>query len=220
MKLFNITVGKFDAISAKGIELSMLYLLEKAFEGQDIRLFKAGKAINYISTLYRKGYLDDNGITEAGRELYSSLIIQDSEVKLKRMESKNEEWKKFLSSYPPNNTFTWRGKTFDGDRGIRKNSKDGESLFTKILNDKEYNCDDLCKAVMAEAISKMEQSYKSGENKMRYFINTESWLRQKQYENWVDEGRSLTDTQLEQYQAAYKRGKKAVSKTTYGGFDI
>lgn len=219
MKLFNLTEGKFNALMNKGIDLALVYLLEKASEEVDLFSFEAKRIPALVATLERKGLLNLGKITEEGREFYNSILNMEEEVVLKRVEKKDDDWKVFLSFYPPNNNFTWRGKHFEGERGIRKNSTDGQGLFTKILNSKEYTCDDLCRAVIAEAIGKMQESYKSGENKMRYFINTESWLRQKQYENWIDQGRELSDSDIEQYKAAYKRTKRAVKKS-YGSLDI
>lgn len=203
----------------KGVDLAIVYLLEKAYEGVDLWSFEFRRLGAFIATLERKGLTANGKITDEGREFYSSILNMEEEIILKKVENKNDEWKVFLSFYPPNNNFIWRGKHFEGERGIRKNSKDGEGIFTKILNSKEYTCEDLCRAVVAEAIGKMQESYKSGENKMRYFINTESWLRQKQYENWIDQGRELTEQDIEQYKAAFKRSKKGVKKT-YGGIDI
>lgn len=217
MKLFNISDGKFSALMLKGMDFAIIYLLERAYEGIDLTSYDIPRVKALVLTLERRGYLRAGIITEEGKELYNSILEAESTIKVRRVERKEEDWKVFLSHYPPNNSFTWRGRTFEGERGIRKNTKDGEAMFTKILNNKEYTCEEMCRAVMAEAISKMENSYKTGENKMRYFQGTETWLRQKQYENWVDEGRELTETQIMAYKEAYSR-KKRVKRDT--GIDI
>lgn len=208
MELFNFSEGKFKALIKKGLTLDTLYVLEKIRQHVDIQeSFKEARITSLLQTLERKGYYSEGNITDAGEELYQSLITEEEEVKVKKLESKESEWEEFLSYYPPNNRFIWRGRSFDGDRGIKNNTKKGKEYFTQIVNN-GISCKSLWKAVVAEAIAKMEKSYKSGENQMKYFINTESYLYQKRYMNFIEEGKELTEADISAYKEAYNRKKK------------
>lgn len=212
MDIFNLSLGKFKAINSKGINLDLVFILELLSKGVDIRgSFKSGRINSLLSTLERKGYIKDLEITDSGREFYNSLLVEEQEVVVKKVESKDKEWEEFLSYYPPNTRFIWRGREFLGDRGVKNNTKDGRELFTNILNNSSLSSEDLWRSVVAEAIAKMKESYKVGANKMQYFINTESWLRQKRYLNFLEEGRHLEKDEIEAYKEAYNRKKKGSS---------
>lgn len=213
-KLFNIQAGDFKEVVRVGLSLDMIYIIERVLEGEDVSSFGNEKIGAVIQTLRRKGYISEkNTVTESGKALYSSLLEENKPIKLKKLTAKTEEWQTFLAVYPVNNTFIWKGKKFDGDRGIRKNTEAGKILFTKILNEGEYTTADLCNAVVAESIQKMESSWKSGENKMKYFVNTESYLRQRGFENFIEEGRELTETQIMSYKEAFNRKSKSINKS-------
>lgn len=207
MKLFNITDAQYKSLMLKGIDLSIVLLLERAIEGIDLYSFRLSRIDGYIRTLERKGYIKDGRITEEGTSLYNSLLEGTAEVVLKKMENKNKEWEEFLSYYPPNNTFIWKGRSFQGDRGIKNNTKKGKELFTQLLN-AGMSGEELWKAVVAESIRKMEESYKTGENKMKYFKNTETYLNQQAYMNFLDEGKELSAEEIASYREAYNRNRK------------
>lgn len=212
-KLFNISEGSFKELISNSLSLDTVFLLEKVYSGLDISSFEEGRINDMSQTLLRKGYVDKEGkITPAGIELYNSIINGTKSVKLKRLVKKDEEWQLFLALYPVNNTFTWKGRKFEGDRGIRKNTEDGKTLFTKILNEGEYTYNDIINAVIAECLAKFESSWKSGENKMKYFVNTESYLRQRGFENYIEEGRELTEEKILLYREAYNRKKSSTEK--------
>lgn len=223
MRLINISESHFIELQKKGISLDLVCLLEQCAEGKDIYSLRDSRVQALVRTLERKGLIELTRVSREGKELLRSLISapgeQDSEVVVKRIEGKEKEWELFLAAYPPNNKFTWKGKYFEGDRGIKKNTKDGKALFTKILNEGVYTTEDIAKAVIAEAISKMESSVKQGQNKMNYFVNTESYLRQKAYVNFMEEGRDLTNEEIETYKQAFNRKKKP-SKPSTGTVDI
>lgn len=212
-RIFNLMAATYKEVVSGGLTLDLLFLLEKSIEGSDISSFGEERIAGMIQTLQRKGYINE-GLqpTEAGKQLYSSLLEENKSLKLKRLVKKDDEWQIFLSIYPVNNTFVWKGKKFEGDRGIRKNTEAGKVLFTKILNEGEYSVDQLCNAVIAECLQKFESSWKTSENKMKYFVNTESYLRQRGFENFIDEGKELTAEQIEAYKAAYNRKTKSTNK--------
>lgn len=213
-KLFNIQAGDFKEVVRVGLSLDMIYIIERVLEGEDVSSFTDERISGIIQTLRRKGYISETSlVTESGKALHSSLLEENKSLKLKKVTAKTEEWQTFLAVYPVNNTFIWKGKKFDGDRGIRKNTDAGKLLFTKILNEGEYTVSDLCNAVVAESIQKMESSWKSGENKMKYFVNTESYLRQRGFENFIEEGRELTETQIMSYKEAFNRKSKSINKS-------
>lgn len=192
------------------MSLDILFLLELVKEGVDVKQsFKEGKVNSLISTLERRGYVKEGVITKTGDELYDSLTSEEEGVVVKKMENKDKEWEEFLSYYPPNNRFIWRGRAFSGDRGIKNNTKDGKEIFTNILNNTTISCEELWRAVIAEAVAKMDESYKKGENKMQYFINTTSWLRQQRYLNFLEEGKVLKAEEISAYKQAYNRNKSS-----------
>lgn len=196
----------------KGIDLSIVLLLERAIEGVDLYDFRLTRIDGYIRTLERKGYIRNGAITEEGKALYESLLEDTGEVVLKKMENKDKEWTEFLSYYPPNNSFVWKGKSFQGDRGIKNNTKKGKELFNQLVN-AGMTGEELWRAVVAESIRKMEESYRTGENKMKYFKNTETYLNQQAYMNFLDEGKELSAEEIASYKEAYNRNRKKVVVT-------
>jgi hypothetical protein len=215
MRIINLSEGKFKSIINKGMSLDILFLLELVKEGVDVKQsFKEGKVNSLISTLERRGYVKEGVITKTGDELYNSLTSEEEGVVVKKMENKDKEWEEFLSYYPPNNRFIWRGRAFSGDRGIKNNTKDGKEIFTNILNNTTISCEELWRAVIAEAVAKMDESYKKGENKMQYFINTTSWLRQQRYLNFLEEGKVLKAEEISAYKQAYNRNKSSRSSSS------
>lgn len=206
--MIQISNERFLELIRKGISLDLVYILTKYENREDPKGFQEPKIENLITTLERKGYIESDNITLKGRELLESVKDSGGTLKLSKISKKPAEWKDFLKAYPPNNKFTWKGRTFDGGRSIRKDTKDGEMLFYKILSEGNITSEMLTKCVIAEAINKFDASVKSGQNKMDYFTNTESWLRQKQYWNWEEEAKVLTDKEIATYYEAFNRKKK------------
>lgn len=211
MYKINIDFESFEELIKKGYSLDFIYLLQKIKDNESVES-NSQRVVNLVTTLERKNLVYEGKITDVGLALLESL--QNSNKKIVKKTVDSSEWEKFLKAFPPRNKFVWKGKSFAGDRGIRKNTKDGEAIFKKILLNEGYTCEQLQRAVIAEAINKMDLSVLQNMNKMQYFVNTESWLRQKQYLSWIEEGSELSDKDIEEYYKAFtSRVKKSGSNT-------
>ena len=94
-----------------------------------------------------------------------------------------EAWWK---AYPGTDTFTYKGESFTGTRGLRVNKEECKIKFDKILGEGEYKADDMLAALQFDVTQKKENSVKAKANKLTYMQNSLSYLNQRAFEPFIE----------------------------------
>lgn len=183
----NITSEQFKVLISKGYSLDVLFILKMIDEGQDISSLTENKKIELLyHTLVRKGLItEDNKVTLEGRSLLG--FLSNSEIVIqKRKPVADDGFTKWWSTYPGTDTFTHKGRTFSGTRGLRVKKDDCKLLLTKIVGEGEYTIDELIKALEIEVTQKKDNSVKTGTNKLTYMQNSLTYLNQRTFEPFIE----------------------------------
>jgi hypothetical protein len=199
-----MNIPNFYEILNRGYSLDQMYLLLSIERGTSG--FPDTQRVNsLLQSLVRKGLCTEAfGVTELGREMTALLLSQEAappDIRTRRTEGVSF-YAQWLKCFPITDGFTWKGRTFPKTRALRKNTEKCRELFARIIREGEYTANDLCNAIIAECLAKMEESVKRGENKMSYVVNSESYLRQRVFEGFVDDGRKLTPDMIALYHSA------------------
>lgn len=192
-------VANFYELLNNGFSMDQVYLLSQMKEGTSE--FPDIQRVNEIlQFLVRKGLCTEKYTITAYGEEFLIMVLSEKIVNISPMKrAPTSFYAQWLRTFPSTDGFSWKGKSFSKTRVLRKNTEKCRELFTKIMAEGEYTVDDMCMSIIAEALAKMELSYKAGENKMAYFINSESYLRQRIFEGFMEDGRKLTQEQIEEY---------------------
>jgi hypothetical protein len=186
--VFNITLEGYRNVLKLGITLDHLYILDCLNRGISLDELRGDieKIDLLILTLKRKICVTDSGnISSLGRELLASSL--QGSFSLEKIQEKAEDaFERWWKVYPSTDIFTYKGKNFEGNRGLRQKKQDCKKEFYKILNEGEYTVEDLIRALEFEVLLKKEASVKEGDNKMRYMINTMTYLNQRLFENFIE----------------------------------
>lgn len=183
----NITSEQFKVLISKGYSLDVLFILKMIDEGQDISSLTENKKIELLyHTLVRKGLItEDNKVTLEGRSLLGFLSTSEVIIQ-KRKPVADDGFTKWWSTYPGTDTFTHKGRTFSGTRGLRVKKDDCKLLLTKIVGEGEYTIDELIKALEIEVTQKKDNSVKTGTNKLTYMQNSLTYLNQRTFEPFIE----------------------------------
>jgi hypothetical protein len=199
MKL-TITPTAFEELVKKSYSLDLIYLLKLIDELYDVKPMCEGsvKMATLYSSLIRRGWITaEEKITTIGQEL---LVFIDSKetAKLLRRKPATDEFNEWWNHFPSTNNFQYKGKTFTGERALKKNKDECRLKFDKILIEGDFSAQQLIKALDYEVAQKKEKSLKTGENKLSYMINSLSYLTQRGYEAFIeliDDNRFIQETQ-------------------------
>lgn len=179
----NIKPGKFKELIKKGISLDLVWLLQEADKGLNIKELGDGRIMNLINTLERKGFYS-NGITEDGKKLLESLETGE-EIQLKKLENRDEEFKKWWQAYPATTEFKYKGRMFSGSRALRMKKEECKIKITKIIAE-GYSIEELIQALEYEVLRKKEESLRTGDNKLNYMQNSLTYLNQRTFEPYIE----------------------------------
>jgi hypothetical protein len=199
MKL-TITPTAFEELVKKSYSLDLIYLLKLIDELYDVKPMCEGsvKMTTLHNSLIRRGWMTaDEKITTIGQEL---LVFIDSNetAKLLRRKPATKEFNEWWSHFPSTNNFHYKGKTFTGDRALRKDKDNCRLKFDKIIIEGDYTAQQLIAALNYEVKQKMEKSLKTGENKLSYMQNSLTYLNQRGHEAFIeliDDNRFIQETQ-------------------------
>lgn len=201
--MFNLSLEQVKICIEEKIDLNSLYLLEAFEEGKDLsKYLENPKMESWRQTLLRKGYINENGkVLNPGLNLL--------EVIRKSLSKKNEKLDKNVSNeetpfdlwwkqYPGTNNFEVNGKRFKGTRTFRVEKDTCRLLYTRIVNSGEYTDNEMLEALKLEVETRKEESYKTGEDKLKYLQNSATYLRQYSFDPYVELVRSGVKTQQKQ----------------------
>jgi hypothetical protein len=185
-----LTPSHFEELIKKGYSLDLIFIL-KCVEGEVEEYGESPKIKNLEDTALRKGLIGQGGLTEEGKQLIAFLSSTTSEVPntLRKREKKivvENGFDKWWKAFPGTDTFEYRGKKFKGTRAIRVKKDDCRIKIDKILAEGEYTIDELVEALKLEIQQKMENSLKTGQNKLSYMQNSLTYLHQRTFEPYLE----------------------------------
>ena len=188
MKL-NISDKHFLEIVKQGYNLDSIYLLKLLHEGNEIdSLCREHEKISLMKqSLIRKHLISEEGkIYPEGQELITFIDSKISGKISKKVPLEDNVFNEWWATFPGVNQFTYKNRTFVGDRALRVKKDDCRLKFEKILAEGEYNADDIINALKLEINSKMESSLKENTNKLKYMQNSLTWFNQRTFEAFVE----------------------------------
>jgi hypothetical protein len=187
MKL-QVAPNHFTELLGRGYSLDHIYLLKLIDEGYDLNEMKKSslKIATLFQSLVRKGLVfEENKLTTDGKELI--IFIDSKEGKrIKKVAKSTTEFDLWWSEYPGTTNFTYKGRTFQGDRSIRVGKDDCKTKFNKILLQGEYTATELIEALKYEVMQKKENSIRQGVNKLTYMQNSLTYLNQLTFIPYVE----------------------------------
>lgn len=183
-----LTVQHFSELVRKGYSLDMVFLLKLLGE-TDEAYPNNPKIDNIIQTMERKGLITEKDeLTEEGKSLLSFISSTENSPKIPRKKRivTEDVFERWWKAYPSSDTFDYKNKKFKGTRALRVKKDDCKAEIDKILKKGEYTIDELVSALKLESYQKAENSVKTGQNKMSYFQNSLTYLKQGTYDAFVD----------------------------------
>ena len=189
MKL-NLTAFHFRELITKSYSLDHIFLLKMIHEQFDVSdlVKESTKIAALYQSLIRKGLITEEAdkLTILGTEL---LVFMDSKEpkKIERKKVDDSKFKEWWKEFPKNNTFTYKGQIFTGDRSIRVSEADCRIKFDKIVAKGEHTADELITAMKVHVHRMKEESIKKQVNKFTYLHNSLTYLNQGDFENFIGE---------------------------------
>jgi hypothetical protein len=140
----------------------------------------------YRQNLIRKGYLTlENKLTLEGKDILS--FLSDEKVqKLPKKKDIKDDFERWWDSFPKTPNFTYKNRSFTGDRSFKFKKEECRLKMKAILNEGNYSIDDMIGALNLEVQLKMENSVKTGKNQLIYLKATLAYLNSGLYEGFID----------------------------------
>lgn len=192
ISLFNVDIINVVAV---GIDLNMLYLLERAYIAPlKVDYNFNAKIKGWEQTLIRKGFLTEEGeITEEGRKVYTILSSQRGEKVVQYKKEKKEkkvkvetDFDRWWNAFPASDNFVYKNKKFTGSRSMRIKKDLCVAKFKEIISEGKYTADDIIRGTENQVDAAKEESYRRGVNKVSYITNSERYLRERAFEPFIE----------------------------------
>jgi hypothetical protein len=194
----NISPEHFEEILKKGYSLDIVFMLKALEEGMDMDVLceRSDKILALKDTIVRKGLITEEGkLTLSGMELVE-YIIKPSTAKIVKRKPDNDAFMQWWNQFPATDTFSYKGRKFIGSRSLRQAKDVCRTLFDKILLEGDYKAEQLTAALRIEIEQKMENSIRTGNNKLSFMQNSATYLRQRTFESFVSLiGTKTTETE-------------------------
>ncbi len=184
-----LTLFHFKELLKNGFTLDMIFLLKLVEEGHILKDICEGNPKMEIiyQGVVRKGLVtSDNKITLTGKNVLKFLKEDAEEEKIIKKKPATEDFKRWWKAFPGTDTFKHKEKTFTGSRALRRDEENCRLKFNAILSEGDYTADDLIAALEFDVLQKKENSYKAGDNKLRYMQNSLTYLNQRSFEPFIE----------------------------------
>lgn len=184
-----LTLYHFKELLKNGFTLDMVFLLKLVEEGHDLKDACSGdpKLEILAQGIYRKGLISgENKITLTGKNVLKFLKEEAPKDKIIKKKLASEDFQRWWKAFPGTDTFKHKDKSFAGSRSLRRDVENCRLKFNAILSEGEYTADDLIAAVEFDVLQKKENSYKAGENKLKYMQNSLTYLTQRSFEPFIE----------------------------------
>jgi len=194
-----ITFSHFEEIIKSGYNLDMLFFVMLVRDGADVdEMIASGPKIQMIhQSVRRKGLLSEtNKVTTVGMDLLN-LLNQEKGGKMPKKKKTDTDFDKWWNKYPGTDTFSYKGESFTGTRGMRVKKEDCKVKFNNILSEGEYTAQDLIAALEYEILQKKENSLKTKVNRLTFMQNSLTYLNQRSFEPFIElirEGKTIKES--------------------------
>lgn len=188
-KLKNLKFSHFEQIYKNGYTLDIVFLLLMAEEDVDVKtLCESSPKLRVLyQSIYRKGLITENNkITLSGKAVLEFLNAESPEVELVKKKVIDDDFNRWWKTYPGTDTFKYKGQSFTGTRGLRKEKEDCKTKLYKILDEGEYTIDEMIAALEYEVLQKKENSIKHKTNKLTFMQNSLTYLNQRTFESFIE----------------------------------
>lgn len=167
----------------------MVFLLLLAEQDVDVKsLCTASPKLGVLyQGIYRKGLItEDNKITLSGKAVLEFLNETSPETPLVKKKVIDDDFNRWWKAYPGTDTFKYKGQSFTGTRGLRKEKEDCKTKLYKILDEGEYTIDEMVAALEYEVLQKKENSVKQKSNRLTFMQNSLTYLNQRTFEPFIE----------------------------------
>lgn len=224
--LFNITLEGFKHLVSEQIDLNAIYVLDGIRQGVNIpKEIKSSKVAAWYQSLLRKSYIIEVDklpkITEAGLAVLESVRGGHSvRQTIQKIEYKEDsDFLRWWKTYPSTAQFTYKGKKFLSDRGLKVDKDVCQAKFTEILAEGIYTVDELIHVLKYEVWLKKEASIRENENKMKWMSGSPAYLNQNKYEAFMQDSKSWVEP-IENNINNNPINTSNNSTSQYSGFDL
>ena len=184
----NIQISHFEQLLKNGYSLDMLFLLKLAEEGECLESLCNGspKLEALYQGIYRKGLITvEDKLTLTGKSLLEFTTTEESTTFVRKKKT-NDAFDLWWKAYPGTDTFKINGKSFTGTRSLRAKKDECKIKLDKILDEGEYTIKELLEALEFEVNQKVNNSIKTGVNKMSFMQNSLTYLNQRTFEPFIE----------------------------------
>jgi len=189
MKL-DITDAHFIELQKKGYTVDIVLMLSWVQKGLDLtHIIEGSKKIEVIyKSMKRKGLItEDEQLTLVGVEILD-FISKKTNTKMMKPKPVATDFDRWWEIFPSNDKFTVKGKNFGPTRSF-KAKKDGcKLLFDKMTLEGEYTAQQIIDATLYDINLKMERSYKTNSNQLKFLQNSHTYLLNKIFGGFVNMG--------------------------------
>jgi hypothetical protein len=189
--MFNLSLKQIKICLEEKIDLNSLFLLEALEEEKDLAEYlKTPQLDSWKQTLVRKSLINEKGILlTRGKALLDNIRkgINCKKEKLdKNVSNEETSFDIWWRHYPGTNNFEINGKRFKGTRTFRVEKDTCRLLYNAILTSGDYSHEEMIEAIKLETENRKEESYRTGEDKLKYLQNSATYLRQYSFDPYIE----------------------------------
>lgn len=194
-----LTFSHFEELIKSGYNLDMLFFVMLVEDGADVdEMIKDSTKIQVIyQSVRRKGLLSEtNKVTTIGKQMLA-LLNEEKGAKMPKKKKTDTDFDKWWAKYPGTDTFTYKGQSFTGTRGMRVKKEECKIKFENILLEGDYTVQDLIAALDYEVLQKKENSIKTKVNRLTFMQNSLTYLNQRSFEPFIElikEGKAIKES--------------------------
>jgi len=194
-----LTFSHFEELIKSGYNLDMLFFVMLVEDGADVdEMIASGAKMQMIyQSVRRKGLLSEtNKVTTLGKDMMA-LLKSEKGAKMPKKKKTDTDFDKWWNKYPGTDTFTYRGESFTGTRGMRVKKDECKIKFDNILSEGEYTIQEMIAALEYEILQKKENSIKTKVNRLTFMQNSLTYLNQRSFEPFIElirEGKTIKES--------------------------
>jgi len=179
--LANISLGQILWLHKNKLNLSHLKYIESILSGEEV------PTSTLLTHLEKQGVVFKGEVTDYGKEIYETFKSIPPDVKIIKRKPKVEPQDPIFDKWWDNYPRTTSHSGFVGTRNLRVKKDVCRTLFRQIIEEGKYTLAQLIEAVNREVNARKTESVSTGKNEMHYMKGTESYLRSRQFENYMND---------------------------------
>jgi hypothetical protein len=178
----------FKEILKQGYSADIIFLLEMIEQGLEVKQYCNTPKLEVLwQTIERKQLVTETmHLSADAKALLDFIRSEEPSSEIVQVRIEDEKFDKWWKAYPGTDTFTYKGKSFQGTRAMRVKKEECKGKMMIILQEGEYSIDDLIKALEFDVLQKKENSIKTGANKLTYMQNSLTYLNQRSFEPFIE----------------------------------